>query len=813
MLDSQTTKPKIQTTNHLKTSRIGYIRILILTLAASFSSIISEAQTSNPVFNWKAKEISPGNNLQAMCVHNENTAVIAGFGSTLKMTTDKGLTWNDVGVLVPKYNFIDISIKNQVGYLIARKTQLVNFPAGGENNVYASGVVLKSTDGGNNWLQLDLSKIGTGTDPSFNPSLPGCFALNPYSVLCVNDTTALVFLQWNDINIGTEKTHSVVFKTVNGGKSWTAFTPDFGAAYITSMKMIGNDIYIGGKKILLKASATDDTLTDLFPAFSAVAGSTAFVNEIRPFQIDDVYIVTTTGVYNSTNSGQTFTKINGLTGGFDFFKLDNNVAIVLGTSSASRATSNGGSTWSNCYPGKTCFEISGVFNDSLYALSSLVVFKIAVSDLKSGKYKWVSQTLVPGNSNLQKMYIFDASTALIIGDDQTAKITTDKGITWSDAALPKLKLYGTSYDFRSVSATNDAGYASTRRMIMAKYASGENYYLNGLIYKTDDAWKTWTVLNNKNIGKDTPDDASKYPLMTGCYGADDYTIECVDANTAYVYVGWSDTVSVPKTETKHSRVFKTTDGGSLWTAVTRDFGSSVVMSIKFSGDTGYVAGNKILLKTVDGGKTFTDLYPTLAAGTDSNLVISAVTMYSPEKIYLPTSNSKGIYYSNNGGSSFSKLNGVTSGLGLVALDKNSLLAVGSSLSNKFTNDGGATWTDAKLGIAIYAAGEVLNDSLYVLAKSNAYKIAVADLDINTFVAETKTINPLQALYGSSALKLVSSAGNMDRCMVYNISGQLVTITEPRATTCTFQYNSFTPGVYLIAVLIDGKKYVQKVMFK
>lgn len=775
--------------------------------------VISMAQTSNPVFNWEVKEISKDNNLQGMNVLDENTAVIAGFGKTFKITTDKGLSWKDAGLLNPQYNFNDISIKGNVGYIVGRKTLLVKNPSGGEDDVYVNGVILKTTDGGNKWSLLDLSKIGEGTSAGLNPNLAGCITLNPYSVLCINETTALVYVQWYEIVPGPRKTHSAVFKTVDGGGKWTAITQDYGSAYITTIKMLESDIYMGGNKILLKGSTTTDTTTDLFPAFSAVAGTTAFINEIRSFSSNDINVVTTTGVYNTQDNGVTFSKIAGLTGGNDIFKLDDKVEIVLGNSTASKATINGGTTWVNCYPGKTCFEIPGVFNDSLYALGSSALYKIAVSDLKAGNYKWVAKTMVSSSSNLQKMYQFDANNALLIGDDQIAKKTTDKGITWTNAAFPELYVNDGQYDFRSVSSAGSAAYTTTRHYKLIDYPSGEDYFLSGLIFKTEDAWKTWKVLNNKNVGKDAPTDASKYPLMAGCYGVDNYTIECVDAKTAYMYANWSDTISIPKVETKHSRVFKTVDGGDLWTAVTNDLGSSVVMAIKFSGETGYIAGNKVLLKTTDGGKTFTDLFPKLAAGTDGSQIVSSVVMRNNDEVFFSTSNNKGIFYTADGGSTFSRLNGVSGGLDFVALDKNSFLSVGSSISNKFTNDGGITWKDCNLGVAIYAAGKVFNDSLYVLGKSNVYKIAVADLDIKTFVADLKRPNPLRVLYGTSAMELVSADGDIDRCMVYSMSGQLVAITEPRASNCVFEYNSFTPGIYIVASLIEGKKYTQKVIFK
>ncbi|MBW8331464.1 MAG: hypothetical protein K0M40_05560 [Prolixibacteraceae bacterium] len=788
------------------------MKLLILLLIFSIP-VSSFSQISAPVFNWKVQEISKDNNLQGMSIHDENTAVIAGFGKTFKITTDKGASWTDVGLFNPKYHFNDISITDNVGYIVGRKTLFVRYPTGGEDDVFVNGVVLKTIDNGTTWTQLDLSTIGEGTDPGLNPHANGCISFNPYAVLSISSTSAMVFVHWFDVSTGTKKQHSAVFKTNDGGAKWTAITPDLGGAYINAIKKFESDIYIGGNKILLKASSENDVVTDIFNTLSLVAGSTVFINEIRSLKNNEINVVTMTGVFNSVDGGKTFTKMNGPTGGNDIYKLDDNVMIVLGSSSASKATIDGGATWVSSYPGKTCWEIPGVFNDSLYVLATSVVYKIAISDLKSGNYKWITKTLAEGNSILQKMYLFDGSNALIIGDDQIAKRTTDKGKTWSDATLPSIITYDGKYDFRSASSSGNAGYISSRRFRLVDFPTGEDYYLSGLIYKTEDAWKTWKVLNTKNVGKDTPSDASKNPTLKGCYGMDNYTIECVDAKKAFIYVGWFDTISVPKTVTKHSRVFKTIDGGDLWTAVTKDFGGDIVTSIKFSGETGYFAGNKILLKTIDGGKTFADLYPKLTIGTDSSLIVSSITMYSNDEVYFQTSNNKGAFVTRDGGNTFSKINGVSGGFDLVVLDNNSLMSVGSSTSNKFTNDDGTTWKDCNLGVPIFAAGKVLNDSLYVLGKSNVYKVAVSDLDIKTFVADVKAPNALKVLYGTSALELVSGNRNIDRCLVYSISGQLLADTEPRAQNYRIEYNSFTPGIYIVAALIEGKKYTQKVIFK
>jgi hypothetical protein len=61
--------------------------------------------------------------------------------------------------------------------------------------------------------------------------------------------------------------------------------------------------------------------------------------------------------------------------------------------------------------------------------------------------------------------------------------------------------------------------------------------------------------------------------------------------------------------------------------------------------------------------------------------------------------------------------------------------------------------------------------------------------------------------------LVSDEKNIDRCMIYNVSGHLVAIHDPHDRVCRLDYGYLTPGIYIVATLVDGKRYTQKVLFK
>lgn len=785
--------------------------LLLITLLIAVQSI---AQTPNPVFNWKQQEISPNNNLKKMTLSEDGSANIIGFSRTFKKSTDQGATWQDIKIVDASFDFKDMSFAGNVGYVVSARSIIIDNPTNGETDVKANGIIIKTSDKGQSWSALSLKSFGEGTETSTNPSAPGCYDLDFTAVQCVNDTIVYAALRWNDQSSGLVVDHSALLKSVDGGGKWKAVTADFEGDVINDIKYSGDFVYFGGNGMLWKISVSDDELSDLYPAIVAVnTDNSMFVYDLFIYNDQEIYATTSAdGVFKTTDGGTTFAKLGTLTGGNAFFKLNDNVMICLGTSARSKSTVDGGNTWIANYPGASCWAIGAVLNDSLVCLAKQNIYRIATSDLSSGKAVWKSQ-MPSNNESFYGLQVFDENNALLIGAGENVLSTTNKGISWTQNKLPELLTVDGMYDFNSISKGEGAEYAISRKLKFADYteAGKEDNYYSGLVIQTTDNWASRKILNNKNIGKDTPEDPSKCPTMTGCFSLDPYVVECVNNLTAYLYVDWYDTISTTSRMT-HSRVFRTTDGGDLWTAVSDNFAGSFVTGIAFSGDTGFIAGNNILLKTVDGGQNFTDLYPVISQGTDGNIYFQNITLVNSNEIYLPTA-ADGVFYSKDSGVTFTKFAVLSGANDLVILDKNSFMALGASTKSKFTNDGGETWTDSYPGSTVWAAGEILNDSLYVLCKSVAYKIAVADLDIKTSVKNLAFTNDLKVLYGSSELQLVSSEKTINRCFVYTVQGKLVSVTEPNSLTCKFCYSSFAPGIYIISADVEGKKFTQKVLLK
>jgi photosystem II stability/assembly factor-like uncharacterized protein len=786
------------------------MKLFTFLLLVILSPVIPFAQTG-PVFKWKEKVISTGNNLQKMSI-NGSEAIIAGYGNTFYKTTDNGRSWKDAGILKPAMSYIDLSVKGNTGLLVSNREKLYD----ANPDVFKDGVMYITKDAGITWSLVDNTKIGSGEDPALNPNALSAFGLDFQAVGCANDSTAYCFLRWMEYAPAETSryiTRSGIFKTTDYCATWKNISGDLAGTIITSIAFSDTNGYIGGNKVLYKTSSQNDVLVDIFANLSTAGAG--YVGDITVINKDEIYVTTTAnGVFKSIDGGATFTKFNisGVTGGWDLYKVSSNTLVFVGGTNKSRVSNDGGATWTDCKLATTIWEAAGIINDSLWVLAKSDIYKIATTDLTSGNYKWKTYALSNGN-NLQKAHIFNENKIMIIGAAGTAKITSDKGATWTDISLPYAAEFDKNLDFSGLSSDGNIGYASLNRFNLADYPSNStksDIYNSGGLLTTTDNWVTYTSLDMAKVGSDEGDDASKNPQLSGCNAFNPQVINYLGNNTLLLWARWFDMQSVPKVE--HSRIFKTIDNGKTWKVVSDDFGAIYVQDIKAKGNNVYVGGNKIFQKSVDGGETFTNMYAKLDVNEDDAMFVNSITLGANDEVYVTTV-ADGVLKSTDGGNTFTAFTGPGGANDFYILDNNSFMALGTTSKSYFTNDGGTTWANSPAPSTIYEIGGVLNDSLYSLGQGKFYKIAVSDLDITTSVKNLTQSNDFKVYYGSSELRLVSSDKTMDRCFVYSVDGKLVAVTEPHAKSCSFNYSSFSPGIYIIAVDADGQRVTQKVLFK
>ena len=779
-----------------------------------FSLLAVFATAQQATFNWVTDTISEGNNLKGMTVSGDTSAIIIGYDNTFKKSTDKGLSWSDIKAFDPEFDFIGMSNAEGVTFISSRRPKIVNHPSGGFPDVYVSGVLLKSIDKGATWDVLDITKFGAGDTASVNPNAAGGYGKDLYAVGALNADTFMVYSGWYDISSGTKTSRGGVFLTKDGGSNWETIISGLGTNIITSIVFKDSIAIIGGSKALHKTNLNTNITTDIYPNLAVGTNSSLYASAITMVNPDSFYVTTTLdGIFSTSDGGNIFTKLDGIVGGNDLFLLNDSSVIVLGNSTKSKVSTDNGISWTDCYPGATCWKIGGILGDTLYGLAKSVAYKIAVEDLVAKNFNWNTVTINDGE-NLQKMAIYDENNAIIGTYGEVCKKTTDGGLTWTSSTLPTDYEEDVEFGFNSISANGANAFSAIRRFKIADFPSDgpvSDFYMEGLILSTNDNWETVNLLDASKVGIDDGDDVTKNPQLEGCYGLNPYTIYCVDENTAYLYANWYETVTEGAAKSR-GRVFKTTDGGDSWYAVTKDFEGSYITGIEFINDTGYIAGKNILLKTIDGGTTFTDLYPILAASNaDSTIYLNNVELINANEFYIPTI-SDGVFSTIDGGESFTKFEGVAGTNDFFKFDQNSFICMGSTTKSHFTNDGGINWQNASAGTTIYSIGEVLNDSLYALGKGQIVKIALSDLDLTTSILEIASGNKIDIQYHPDFIQVISSEKNIDRFYVYSITGKLVSIAEPNNRTYLLNKNEYNSGIYIVAATVAGERFARKIVF-
>lgn len=707
-------------------------------------------------FDWEEQLINDGNNMKGMVVADDGTAILVGYGFTFETSSDNGSTWDHVPILYPEFNFLDLSINSSgTGYAITTGPKIVdNSSSYKEGDVYAEAVLLKTIDFGVTWTLQDIHAITVDGDETMNPQADGCYSRYLRAVEVLEDGTLYLSLNWyfHDATIGEKVSQAGFFKTTDG-TTWTKL--ESGGFYSNVAEACsGNIVYYGSYNHLFKADPTD-VVTDIYPALVAADGGsdlTIYINDVTIVSGDEIYVSTTSnGIFKTVDQGATFTELAGTgvpTGGNDFLKVNDDVWLVLGSSTKSKVTRDAGATWEGCYPGSTCYEIGGILGDSIYGLARGKIFAIATADLIAGTYTW-SETMIKDGSNMQKMHVKDATNALIIGYGETVVSTADAGGSWVAVELPELFVYSPEYDFSSISVVGEASYAVSRRSYIVDFPSSagvSDVYGHGLIAYSDDNWASWEMLDPGAFGDGS--DPTLDPNADNCYGMSPTEIACINDTIAYTYVTWIDSTAGYADKVSHSNVFMTEDGGDSWVPLFEDLGNSYMNDLQFMDkDNGWVVGNTFLRKTEDGGATWIDMYPALqttGSPDDSTMFLYEVDYVDATTWYVTTS-TNGVFVTKDGGVNYAKLAVLGGASAFEVLNDTSLIALGSSSKSKISWDSGDTWTDCYPGSSVYGIGDILDESLVALCRGKIYKIPLADLeapsreaDVLTFVLAEQT---------------------------------------------------------------------------
>lgn len=334
---------------------------------------------------FRSIEMSAGNNLNKVHIFNNDEAFLCANGGVLLETRDRGKDWSFVSIPeLPvngaNFDFISLSTSSEgTGYLGARRLRYVDFPSSSPlKDLYQTGVMFKTKNNWKNWDVYNAKLIGAlYSEIDENPAAEGCYMFEAYASHALNDSVAFVFGSWKDTisSPGSDVGHSRVFRTSDDGLSWEIVSEDLGSSIIEVITFKNDIGFVGGNKVLLKTADTGKTFVDVFENFGNNTEGKGYIVDITMETELDFWITTTSnGLFKTNDGGESFVKMEGVSGANDFVALNDKTFFMAGSSTKTQYSQDSGNSWISSSIGTTIWELGPIWNDKVFALTKGAIY-------------------------------------------------------------------------------------------------------------------------------------------------------------------------------------------------------------------------------------------------------------------------------------------------------------------------------------------------------------------------------------------------------------------------------------------------------
>ncbi|MFH0734385.1 MAG: YCF48-related protein [bacterium] len=523
---------------------------------------------------------------------------INGHNTILK-TSNGGTSWNSLtsGVVLTPSQFVHFTnlffLDSQNGWVVGYIANI--------NGADYSGIILKTTDGGDTWTNQIFGVVLYSVN--FATAQKGWLVGAAGTLLYSSDggtnwSSQYNGIQWGfrDVKFRDENFGIVVgnagkiFVTTNGGINWE--DKNFPFTYnLNSLSLTQSGIcYVMGQGKLYKSNNSGETWSLVYEYPDYMEAKIFFENNNMGWYAGNRGIAKTTDGGN-TWIQQTFTNtINKI------FALKSPIKL-WGVQDKGIVRSSDGKKW-RFTPNDQISNISDMYfrdeyNGWLVGGYNLSTKLFRTTDAGN---TWTNQT-VNVNQNLQSIFFVDQTYGWIAGTNGTILQTLDSGSTWGSQVTP------------TVAHLNDIAFYDTQ----LGYAVGKGTYGvhtgQNVILKTYNSGLLWNV-----IYAETANDQFGH-------------VFCFDENTFLVI--------------SNKKVYKSSDGGTtLNTLFVNTQSSFSITSAEFFGPAnGYLATTEGIYRTLDGGSTW---------NSNINLSCQSLTFISPTEGW-GASSSYGIIHTKNGG--------------------------------------------------------------------------------------------------------------------------------------------------------------------
>lgn len=336
--------------------------------------------------NWNLIQTAASRNLYGLGIlgvqsyYLTTPVLVGGDAGTILISQDNGLTWN----------LLTNAVTFQQLQRASFPTQNTGFVVGGSittGNTF--GDILKTTDGGENWIKLSID--------------PG------------NRTYSVFFLDENTGFIGSQGPTGV-YKTTDGGNNWTQLNTNTGVAssIVYDIKFydqnLGFAMYGSGQ--VARTTDGGNTWTPVSAGWGSAAGYEIFIVDSSV-----IYICGAGGrISKSTNAGLTFTQLPslGTTTLYSMYFFSADTGYVVGSSGKIFYTTNGTTFSEILSPLLTTLYKINFYNDTLGWIGA------SGGDLyytQNGGQTWVKSNFPVGSSQTIRDIQFAGNRMWVVGTD------------------------------------------------------------------------------------------------------------------------------------------------------------------------------------------------------------------------------------------------------------------------------------------------------------------------------------------------------------------------------------------------------------
>ncbi|MBC5862730.1 YCF48-related protein [Flavobacterium turcicum] len=512
-------------------------------------------ETLDAGISWQKKQnINSANDLN----FNGNIGFIVGNNGYVLKSSDSGTSWAQIQTGFID-NFNTVNILNATDIIIS-----------------SSNSIIKSSDGGSSWTKKTIPN-NTVNKTFFVSPLIGHAACNDGKMLKSVDggvtwyitqssnivPSDLLMVHFINQNIGFyTKEHSDLYKTIDGGESWSKINGISDAIYAISFINENIGYITGDGGVIFKT--IDGGTTWKWSGFQNGRFNNSTLYGLHFLDENIGYATGARGrIIKTSDGGKTWIE-NSPT--YDDIKqiqfIDNNIGVAA-VGDKFFKTVDSGKNWKNISSLKLNQSIfAGKFqfvNNSIgYATTSSTYGGQVYKTLDEG----VTWTILNNGNDIidegiSSIFFLDKNIGFVSGGFNQKKVmkTTDGGTTWQQVL---------DQSFGQIQFVNDQiGYA---------HRIG---YSGGRIYKTQDGGSTWTInfdidqnINSihfldEDNGYFAAENGSMYKTKNGGITWEKLTVPYVDLRTVKFY-----SKNVGYVFDNYGQLYKTSNGGANWENIT-----------------------------------------------------------------------------------------------------------------------------------------------------------------------------------------------------------------------------------------------------